>query len=131
MYRYLFALLLVVVCCVCTSCGGGGGGGGGATSNANPGIYEGAYSRGGGSIVIDVASQGAIKVILTDESGGTYTGTVTESQTQGSFDFTGTLHNTQSPTQTLSLTASLIPGGSQVTINGQVSGAFSVSFAAN
>src|SRR5579872_4441945 len=94
-------MLLIVTAALAVSMGCGGGGGGGPTGNANPGLYEGAYSRGGGSVVIDVASQGPITMILTDESGGTFMGTVTESQTQGSFDFSGTLTNSQT-SQTLS-----------------------------
>jgi len=120
-------LLFVVALGICTACGGGGGGG--ASANANPGIYEGAYSRGGGSIVIDVSATGPINAILTDESGDTYVGTLTENRTMGSIDITGTLHNTKTPSKILSINSSLSIG-STITINGQITGEFSVSFGA-
>ena len=124
-----FSVLLVIgLFAAVVGCGGGGAGG--SSGNPVPGIYEAAYSRGGGAIVINIPSTGQATAILSDESGGIFTGPVTDTSFQGVITVSGTLTSATNPGSTIALDATATIIGSVVTINGQLAGAFSVSFTA-
>ena len=120
-------LPLAVISVIAAGCAGGAIG---TVGNAQPGLYEAAYSRGGGSLAINIPPTGNIIAFLVDESGGNFTGKLTQTTVQGVTTYTGTLDNTQAPTTTVDLMATL-SGGQAPTISGSLTGAFSVSFTAD
>ena len=127
LHHFLLLCMLIIGVVGC----GGGGGGGGSNGNVNPGIYAAAYSRGGGSIIINIPPSGSITAVVVDENGVTYAGTLTETPGAPVEDLTGTLANVTNPTQTLDFTGTFTPIGSLITINGQFTGDFSITFTAN
>lgn len=121
---------ILVLCLLLGASAGCGGGGSAETGNANPGVYEAAYSRGGGSLVINIPSGGgAINAILVDEAGGTFSGTLTGSPGSGGFHINGTLHDIASPSTTIVVDA-VVTLANGVEISGNLTGALSVSFLA-
>jgi len=129
MARYWYALTLVIVFSLCVACGGGGGGGG-TSVNPNAGVYEGLYSRGGGTVVIEIDKSGQCNAVLSDDSGDTYFGILTERGLRNS-TFSGTLHNALQFSKTIDVIVVAARFGTTVTINGTVSGTFTASFTVN
>ena len=128
-------LVLGTLVLAAAGCGGSGGGSGGP-ANANPGLYESAYTRGAGSVAVNIPTNGNITALVSDTDGNTYTGTLigplagTGLKTPGTSQFSGTLTNTHNSSDTLSFFGNFGTSGSTTTINGSVSGAFSASFVA-
>ena len=128
MTRCWNALILVVVFCLCSGCGGGGGGG--SSVNPDAGVYEGPYSRGGGTIVIEIGKSNQGDAVLSDDSGDTYVGTLTETGVRNHI-YSGTLHDPLDPNKTINVNVTVARLGTTVSINGTVSGTFTASFTVN